>query len=174
MNVLIIEDEAPAFRRLEKILLEIDPSIKILEVLDSVDDAVKWFNNHKAPDLALMDIQISDGISFQIFERTEVPCPVVFTTAFDEYLMKAFKVNSIDYLLKPIKKEELESSLTKYKRLHANNSETDLAEILSQINLTEQKFKSRFLVKMGDKMLSLSLSHIFRYLHLPKVHVYLK
>ncbi len=162
MKVLIIEDEAPAFRRLEKILMEIDSSIEILEVLDSVEDTVKWFKNHELPDLALMDIQISDGISFQIFEEYEVKCPVIFTTAFDEYLLKAFKVNSIDYLLKPIKKEDLERSLEKYKNLHAsfNQSQIDMAELLSQINLTEAKYKSRFLVKQGDKMLAIRVEDI--------------
>ena len=157
MKVLIIEDEAPAFRRLEKILLEIDSSIEIVEVLDSVEDAVKWMKNHERPDLALMDIQISDGISFQIFDQIEVQCPVIFTTAFDEYLLKAFKVNSIDYLLKPIKKEDLEHSLEKYRNLQAtfNSNGVDMGALLSQINLTETKFKSRFLVKQGDKMLAI-------------------
>ena len=162
MKVLIIEDEAPAFRRLEKILLEIDPSIEILEVLDSVEDTVKWLNNHEHPDLALMDIQISDGISFQIFEECEVKSPVIFTTAFDEYLLKAFKVNSIDYLLKPIKKEDLQRSLIKYRSLHenVNTPQINMAELLSQINLTETKFKSRFLVKQGDKMLAIRVEDI--------------
>ena len=162
MKVLIIEDEAPAFRRLEKILLEVDSSIEILEVLDSVEDTVKWLENHDQPDLALMDIQISDGISFQIFEEFDIKCPIIFTTAFDEYLLKAFKVNSIDYLLKPIKKEELERALTKYKSLHENFSKPkiDMAELLGQINLTETRFKSRFLVKQGDKMLAVRVEDI--------------
>lgn len=161
MNVLIIEDEAPAFRRLEKILLEIDPDIKIVEVLDSVEDAVKWFKNHSAPDIALFDIQISDGISFQIFDQIEVPCPVVFTTAFDEYLMKAFKVNSVDYLLKPVKKDELKSALDKFKKLHAPKpADLNLTEILKHISLSEQQFKTRFLVKIGEKMLSIKANEI--------------
>lgn len=157
MRVLIIEDEAPAFRRLEKILAEIDPSIEIVEVLDTVEDAVKWFNNHQMPDLALMDIQISDGISFQIFEQIDVRCPVIFITAFDDYLLKAFKVNSIDYLLKPIKKADLESSLNKYQNLKANFSskEMDLSMLLSKINLSEKQYKNRFLIKQGDKMISI-------------------
>lgn len=157
MKVLIIEDEAPAFRRLQKILLEIDPNIEIVEVLDTVEDTVKWLSNHQAPDLALMDIQISDGISFQIFDKIDVKCPVIFTTAFDEYLLKAFKVNSIDYLLKPIKKEELKNALTKYQSLQQtfSNSGFDMAALLSQINLTETTYKSRFLVKQGDKMLAI-------------------
>ncbi|MEO9872048.1 LytR/AlgR family response regulator transcription factor [Ekhidna sp.] len=162
MKVLIVEDEAPAFRRLEKILMDIDPDIEILEVLDTVEDTVKWMKNHDLPDLALMDIQISDGISFQIFDQIDVKCPVIFTTAFDEYLLRAFKVNSIDYLLKPIKKEDLERSIEKYKTLHQsfNQSGVDMSALLSQINLTETKFKSRFLVKQGDKMLAIKSEDI--------------
>ena len=162
MKVLIIEDEAPAFRRLEKILLEIDPSIEIVEVLDSVEETVKWMNNHEHPDLALLDIQISDGISFQIFDQVEFNCPIIFTTAFDEYLLKAFKVNSIDYLLKPIKKEDLERSLEKYRSLQNTFSQSgiDMAALLSQINLSEAKHKSRFLVKQGDKMLAIRAEDI--------------
>ncbi len=155
MKVLIIEDEAPAYRRLEKILLEIDPSIKILEVIDTVEEAVNWFGQNSC-DLVLMDIQISDGISFQIFDKIEVKCPVVFTTAFDEYLLRAFKVNSIDYLLKPIKKEDLVRALNKYKRLHGHSMpEADLSAILKKISLTEVNYKNRFLVKQGEKMLSI-------------------
>ncbi|MEQ9467600.1 MAG: LytTR family DNA-binding domain-containing protein [Ekhidna sp.] len=162
MKVLIIEDEAPAFRRLQKILLEIDPTIEIVEVLDTVEDTVKWLSNHQAPDLALMDIQISDGISFQIFDKIDVKCPVIFTTAFDEYLLKAFKVNSIDYLLKPIKKEELKSALTKYQSLQRSfsNDGFDMAALLSQISLNETTYKSRFLVKQGDKMLAIRTEDI--------------
>jgi len=177
MRVIIIEDEAPAFRRLEKILLEIDPTIEIVEVLDSVEDTVKWLQNHEHPDLAMLDIQISDGISFQIFEETEVKCPVIFTTAFDEYLLKAFKVNSIDYLLKPIKKEELAQSLTKYKNLHGETASAtpDLTNLLNQINLSETKYKSRFLVKQGDKMLAIRTEDIvcFHSKH-GVVHIYTK
>lgn len=156
MKILIIEDEAPAYRRLEKILIEIDPEIQILEVLDSVEESVKWFQTNAVPDVALMDIQISDGISFQIFEKIEVKCPVIFTTAFDEYMMRAFKVNSIDYLLKPIKKEELEQALRKFKNLRNTfSADTNLTDILKQISRSEAKYKGRFLVKLGDKMLSI-------------------
>jgi len=156
MKLLIIEDEAPAYRRLEKILGEIDPSIQIVEVLDSVEESVKWLKSHPTPDVALMDIQISDGLSFHIFDQIEVKCPVIFTTAFDEYLLRAFKVNSIDYLLKPIKKEDLQQALQKFKNLRqAFSGESNIADILKQISLTETKYKSRFLVKQGDKMLSI-------------------
>ncbi|MEM8940274.1 MAG: LytTR family DNA-binding domain-containing protein [Bacteroidota bacterium] len=163
MKVLIVEDEAPAFRRLEKILHEIDASIEIMEVFDSIEDTVKWMKNHQAPDLAFMDIQISDGISFQIFDKAEVKCPVIFTTAFDEYMLKAFKVNSIDYLLKPIKREELEGALKKYKDLHQASPilpQLSLQEILSQIKLGDDPYKSRFLVKQGEKMLAIKAKDI--------------
>jgi DNA-binding LytR/AlgR family response regulator len=161
MKVLIIEDEAPAFRRLEKILLEIDPTIEILEVLDSVEDSVKWLNNHQAPELIFMDIQISDGISFQIFEETDLLSPVIFTTAFDEYMLRAFKVNSVDYLLKPIKKEEMEAALVKFRNLHFTAQQgMDFADLIKNITLNDQKYKSRFLVKQGDKMLSIRVEDI--------------
>lgn len=161
MKVLIIEDEAPAFRRLEKILLEVEPSTEILEVLDSVEDSVKWLRNHEAPDLIMMDIQISDGISFQIFDEIKVESPVIFTTAFDEYLLRAFKVNSIDYLLKPIKKEDLGHALDKFKSLTGEKEQgVDLSQLLKQISLTETTYKSRFLVKQGDKMLAIKTEDI--------------
>ena len=119
MKVLIIEDEAPAFRRLQKILEELRPGIEIIDVIDSVEDSVKWLNNHNHPDLIFMDIQLSDGISFEIFDHVAISNPVIFTTAFDEYMLRAFRVNSIDYLLKPIKTEELAQSLQKYETMKA-------------------------------------------------------
>ena len=162
MKVLIIEDEAPAFRRLEKVLMEIDPSIEILEVLDSIEDSVKWIRNHDAPDLAFLDIQISDGISFQIFDEIKVTFPVIFTTAFDEYMLRAFKVNSIDYLLKPIKKEDLEGAINKYKDLIGDKSapSDDLSELLKRISLTEVQYKSRFLVKQGEKLIAIRVEDV--------------
>ena len=90
MKVLIIEDEAPAFRRLQKVLEEINPDIEIVEVIDSVDDSIKWIRNHDSPDLIFMDIQLSDGISFEIFDQVDIKSPVIFTTAFDEYVLRAF------------------------------------------------------------------------------------
>jgi len=156
MKVLIIEDEAPAFRRLEKVLEEIDAGIDIIDVIDSVEESVKWFENHKHPDLIFMDIQLSDGISFDIFEKTKITKPVIFTTAFDEYMLRAFKVNSIDYLLKPIVKEDLKQSLEKYNGLKTQFSSPlpDLEMLVRQISLTEKQYKSRFLVKVGEKLIS--------------------
>ncbi len=161
MKVLIIEDEAPAFRRLQKILEEINPELEIVEVIDSVEDTVKWLRNHDNPDLIFMDIQLSDGISFEIFDEVEITSPVVFTTAFDEYMLRAFKVNSIDYLLKPIKKEDLQHSLEKFQSLKASFSgNQNLNDLISQIKLDERKYKTRFLVKLGDRLLSIETSDI--------------
>lgn len=163
MTVLIIEDEAPAFRRLQKLLEEIDDSIQIVEVFEGVKEAVKWLNHHQSPDLIFMDIQLSDGLSFEIFEQIEINKPVIFTTAFDEYMLKAFKVNSIDYLLKPINKGDLQRSLEKYKNLKSQFSEAEtpsIQELIKNIRLDDRKFKSRFLVKMGEKMMSVETEDI--------------
>jgi len=167
MKVLIIEDEAPAFRRLQKVLEEIDHQIEIVEVLDSVNDSIKWLKNHQSPDLIFMDIQLSDGISFDIFEDIEVKSPVIFTTAFDEYTLRAFKVNSIDYLLKPIKKEELEKGIDKYRFFKKQfggaiqqPQEEKLGELIRNIKLNDKQYKNRFLIKTGDKLLSISADEI--------------
>ncbi len=162
MKIVIIEDEAPAFRRLQKVLEEIDSTIEIVEVIDSVEESIKWFNNHTMPDLIFMEIQLSDGLSFEIFESVQIKKPVIFTTAYDEYSLRAFKVNSIDYLLKPIKKNDLEQSLIKYngiKNSYAENP-SNLNALISQIKLDEKNYKSRFLIKMGDKLISILSENI--------------
>lgn len=163
MKVLIIEDEAPAFRRLQKVLEEIKSTIEIVEVIDSVEDSVRWLRNHAAPELIFMDIQLSDGISFEIFEKIKIKSPVIFTTAFDEYMLRAFKVNSIDYLLKPIKKEDLAHSLRKYagmKEAFSANDTGDLNELIRHIHLNDQKYKTRFLVKKGEQLVSVQSDDI--------------
>lgn len=162
MKVLIIEDEAPAFRRLQKILEEVDSQVEIVEVIDSVEESVKWIKNHQLPDLIFMDIQLSDGISFEIFDQVKVSKPVVFTTAFDEYMLRAFKVNSIDYLLKPIKKEDLQHSMRKLQDLKSQfaGNGLDIGEVVRHIKLDEQRYKTRFLVKQGDKMISVETEQI--------------
>jgi DNA-binding LytR/AlgR family response regulator len=175
MKVLIIEDEAPAFRRIQKILEEIDPAISIIDVIDTVSESVKWFNNHRMPDLIFMDIQLSDGLSFEIFDNVKVSAPVIFTTAFDEYMLRAFKVNSINYILKPIKKEDVAFSLQKYQGLKDafNDGGRDINELIRGIKLDDKKFKSRYLVKQGDKFLSINTEDIaFFYAH--NALVYLK
>ncbi|MEO9477302.1 MAG: LytTR family DNA-binding domain-containing protein [Cyclobacteriaceae bacterium] len=161
MKVLIIEDEAPAFRRLQKLLEEIQPDIEIVEVLDSVEESVKWFGNHNAPDLIFSDIQLSDGISFEIFDQVKMTRPVIFTTAFDEYMLKAFRVNSIDYLLKPIKQEDLKKSITKFHEMKsAFGGGADLTELLKQIHMGGRDYKARFLVRLKDKLVSVETEDI--------------
>ena len=161
MKVLIIEDEAPAFRRLQRILESLDENIEIVEVIDTVEESINWLTVNTAPDLIFMDIQLADGLSFEIFESTEIKTPIIFTTAYDEYALKAFKVNSIDYLLKPIDEEKMALSLSKFKNLKATfSSSVDLKEILRNIQPEEKKYKSRFLVKNRDKLLSISVQEI--------------
>src|SRR4030066_472408 len=115
MKCLIVEDEKSAAERLVGLIKKYDPSIGITEIVQSVKNAVQWLNTHQAPDLIFMDIQLADGLSFEIFEQTIVKTPVIFTTAYDEYALKAFKVNCIDYLLKPIDQDELKNAIDKFK-----------------------------------------------------------
>jgi DNA-binding LytR/AlgR family response regulator len=114
MKILIIEDEDLAVKKLRKTLSSLETESEVVGVADSIQSSLSWLESNEAPDLILMDIELSDGQSFEIFNRTEVKSPVVFTTSYDEYALKAFKVNSIDYLLKPIQKEDLQAALNKY------------------------------------------------------------
>ncbi|HEV7349507.1 LytR/AlgR family response regulator transcription factor [Telluribacter sp.] len=117
MNLIIIEDESIAARRLKKMVQELDPAFNVIALLDSIEKSVKWLQDNPGPDLILLDIELVDGQSFEIFSQVEVQCPVIFTTAYDEYAIKAFKINSIDYLLKPIQEKELAQSLQKFRNL---------------------------------------------------------
>lgn len=154
MNFLIIEDEYHAAKMLTKLLTNLKPQAEILEVLDSVEDAVKWFQNNAMPDLVFMDIQLADGLSFDIFRQVPVNCPVIFTTAFDRYSLQAFKVNSVDYLLKPIEKDELSAALQKFRRYHQNPAKItfnndSLQNFIQQLS-QPKPYKSRFLLKHGQ------------------------
>src|SRR6201995_5538447 len=117
MKVLIIEDEKPAFENLVEELLQVEENIQTISTCSSVDESIKWLNNNQQPDLILMDIQLSDGLSFNIFKSCNVTCPVIFTTAYDKYLTQAFEYSSIDYLLKPISQDKLKNAIRKYKSL---------------------------------------------------------
>lgn len=152
MNVLIIEDENAAARRLEKLLKEVAPDISILQQLDSVEASVLWLGQHPAPDLIFMDIHLADGASFDIFEHVQVRCPVIFTTAYNEYALQAFKVNAVDYLLKPIKSTELHAALEKYKKIfrQAAPDYTALLETLKRHN--EPQFLQRMLIRFGHSL----------------------
>ena len=148
MNVLIIEDEAAAVTRLRKMMVEVDPTIQVVADLPTIRQAVEWINNNPAPDLALFDVQLADGESFAIFQHVEVDFPVIFITAFDEYAIKAFRVNALDYLLKPLKKAELIEALARVKKVGVVRDHAPLA-IRSA---TEPPFVpiNRFLIRYGD------------------------
>jgi DNA-binding LytR/AlgR family response regulator len=158
MKVLIIEDEQPANQKLIRLLKELDSGIEITDVLKSVEEATNWFFRNPVPELIFMDIQLEDGICFEIFENCEIKTPVIFTTAYDEYALKAFKVNSIDYLLKPIVPEELKNALNKFTVLHGQK--TDVAIFESVIKHFQPKTKERFLVKIGEHFRSIPTSKI--------------
>ena len=123
MNVLIVEDERPASQKLIRLLEEIDPCIEIAGVVKSVEETINWFHNNLSLDLAFMDIQLEDGICFEIFENCDIKTPVIFTTAYDEYSLKAFKVNSVDYLLKPIDPNELQDAIHKFRLFHSQKTD---------------------------------------------------
>lgn len=161
MNVLIIEDEERAYKNLKHILLEIDPTINILSWLQSVEQSIAWFNSNNTPDLIFLDIQLSDDLSFKIFETVEVSCPIIFTTAFDEFAIKAFELNSIDYLLKPINQKNIETSLAKFNaRTKSNSNPYDkLIADLKNISVSHN-YKERFLVNKGDELVIILTSEI--------------
>ncbi len=146
MNILIIEDEPLVAQDLKNLITMAEPEAKILDTITSVEAARGWFDGNNLPDLILSDIQLSDGISFEIFETLHIHCPIIFTTAYDEYAIRAFKLNSIDYLLKPVDEAELRAALTKYKSL---TTETILGEQLKSLMNTwgnqSRKYKERFL-----------------------------
>jgi len=154
MRILIIEDERPASRRLSKMIVECRPKAEIIEVLDSVEASVKWFRSFEAPDLVFMDIQLADGISFDIFKQTDIEVPVIFTTAYDQYTLKAFKVNSVDYLLKPIDPDHLELAMDKFDKIFRQQAAFDagaLKNLLENLN-GKKAYKERFLVKIGQQL----------------------
>lgn len=163
MTILIVEDEKIAIRRLKRLLEELCPDCRLAGSVDTIDGAVAWFQNNETPDLAFFDIQLADGISFEIFKKIEISCPVVFITAYDEYALRAFEVNSIDYLLKPIDKEKLTRALKKYERLVALNQNRgmDPAVIRETMEMMKgKKYKERFIVKFGDHLKSVSAGDI--------------
>ncbi|HEV8515298.1 MAG TPA: LytTR family DNA-binding domain-containing protein [Cyclobacteriaceae bacterium] len=159
MNILIIEDEPQAAQRVEKLIEAIVPNVKIVAVLDSVKRAVQWFTSNPSPDLAIMDIQLADGISFNIFEQCKVKCPVIFTTAYEEYALKAFKVNSIDYILKPVDADELKAAVQKYQSLNAA-PEKMLESIGFAVQMLAKKYKERFVIKVGEHLKSFEANDI--------------
>lgn len=158
MKVLIIEDEQPAANKLIRLLKEIDANIEIIEVIGSVEQSVNWLASHCSPELIFMDIQLEDGISFEIFENYKIDTPVIFTTAYDAYALKAFKVNSVDYLLKPISFDDLKMAIDKFKAFHKPTMNyPHLQAIIDQL---QPKTKERFLIKIGEHYTSVQTRSI--------------
>lgn len=150
MKILIVEDEPLAAKRLEGLVKSQDPGVEVLARLDSVRDTLEWLSHHPAPDLVFMDVQLADGLCFEIFQETDLRSPVVFTTAYDEYALRAFKVNSVDYLLKPIDTDELGVALAKFKSYHSADMERDKLNRLLE-SVAPPAHKSRFLIKVGSR-----------------------
>jgi DNA-binding LytR/AlgR family response regulator len=168
MKILIVEDEELAVKKIRKTLAGVEPDAEVVAVTDSILSTVNWLEENQAPDLILMDIELSDGQSFEIFNQTTIKSPVIFTTSYDEYALKAFKVNSIDYLLKPIQKEDLEAALQKLKQMKdlykQEDPKTDvtidsLVKELQQ-KLQPKEFRKRFLVKHAQKLVSIEVDEI--------------
>lgn len=152
MKTLIIEDEAFAADALEAMFLKLRPQARVLAKLESIEESVEWFRENEAPDLIFCDIHLSDGSSFEIFKQVEIKSSIIFTTAYNEYAIEAFKVNSVDYLLKPIKKEELEQAIEKYESLKQINLSEELQNLQNLISNVSGKSenKARFMVKSGQ------------------------
>lgn len=158
MNVLIIEDEVLTAKHLENLLSKLDSTVKVVKVCDSIKSSVIFLKEKTSIDLIFADIHLSDGLSFEIFNQVKTDIPVIFTTAYDDYAIKAFKVNSVDYLLKPIDREELKAALDKFKKITANNRESiDLDEIRS---ILKKEYKGRFMVRSGASLISVKTSDI--------------
>src|SRR5215217_5987004 len=168
MKIFIVEDEDLAVKKLKKTLQSVDEEATVVGEADSIKSSVEWLQSNPAPDLILMDIELADGQSFEIFNQTKVQSPVIFITSYDEYALKAFKVNSVDYLLKPVQKEDLQSALEKYKQMkkvYAVDKETSSISIDALVKELQQKlqtkdYRKRFLVKHGQKLVSVEVDEI--------------
>jgi DNA-binding LytR/AlgR family response regulator len=163
MKVLIVEDEELAVKKLQKILLAVDNRADIVGVTGSIKDTVEWLQENQQPDLILMDIELSDGQSFEIFNLMEVKSPVIFTTSYDEFALKAFKVNSLDYLLKPVQKDELQAALAKFRKLReGRNTDINIDSLVKELQqkLRPKEYRKRFLVKHAQKLASVEIEEI--------------
>jgi DNA-binding LytR/AlgR family response regulator len=162
VKVLIVEDEPLAAAQLAVLLTQLKPEVEIFAVCDTVESTVKWLDKNPLPDLAFFDIQLGDGLSFEIFKKIDLTIPVIFTTAYDQYALQAFKVNSIDYLLKPIDKEELSAALSKFDLLHSHPVHQITPELLQTLisSIGKKEYKKRFLVKIGTHLKSVNIEEI--------------
>ena len=160
MKAVIIEDENIAAQALQSLVREIDPEMEVLTILQTIEESVEWFEENPMPDLVFMDIHLADGSSFAIFEKVDITCPIIFTTAYDEYALKAFEVNSIDYLLKPINKADMERALKKFKSLTSKPDKASLEGLLAPMGGLKKKYKTCFLIPERDKLIPLATSNI--------------
>lgn len=168
MKILIVEDEELAVKKLRKTLQSVDETATVVGEADSISNTVAWLQSNPAPDLILMDIELADGQSFEIFNQTKVKSPVIFITSYDEYALKAFKVNSVDYLLKPVQKEDLHAALEKYRQMkkmytgEPTNSSISIEELVKELQqkLQTKEYRKRFLVKHGQKLVSIETDEI--------------
>ena len=168
MKVLIIEDEELAVKKLRKTLNAVDESAEVVGVADSIRTSVNWLQSNPSPDLILMDIELCDGQSFEIFDKVDVKSTVIFTTSYDEFALKAFKVNSVDYLLKPVQKDDLQAAIDKYKKLKTLYKDANESPVLNIENLVKElqqkmqgkEFRKRFLVKQAQKLVSIETDQI--------------
>ncbi len=174
MKVLLIEDEKPAANRLTTLIQQYDPDIEIVARLDSVKKSVAWLRANPKPELTFMDIQLGDGLSFEILETIPFKAPIIFTTAYDEYAIKAFKANSVDYLLKPIDFDELSSAIDKYKELHMPGNEPvttaeSMENLQKAIGMLTRQYKSRFVVKVGEHLHAIPVEKIAYFFSMEKM-----
>jgi len=160
MNVLVVENEIPAAEKIVKLLKKTDRSINVLGIVETVEGAINRLQMKPQPDLILMDIQLDDGLCFEIFETINIDIPVIFTTAYDEYTLRAFKVNSVDYLLKPVDEKSLESAVKKFKKLYFDDKDPFKRDFRQLINEFRNQYKSRFLIKIGEKFRSVPTAEI--------------
>ncbi|HRX68103.1 MAG TPA: LytTR family DNA-binding domain-containing protein [Tenuifilaceae bacterium] len=161
MKYIITEDEKPTAERLKRMISNVSPDLEHLVTFDSVSSAVKWLNASEHPDLAFFDIQLADGLSFEIFEQVQVEFPVIFTTAFNEYAIKAFKVNSIDYLLKPIDETELKNAIEKFQKGFSKKTKSfDSDAIERALAMLTNTYKTRFVVKVGEHIRMIPVEEI--------------
>lgn len=161
MNVVIIEDEKTAAKNLQYLLSEVDASIHVDKVIDTVSGAVDFFSEETNIELAFFDIHLADGISFEIFEKVQVPLPVIFTTAYDEYALRAFKVNSIDYLLKPIDEGELKEAINKFKSNKRTNPKIEqFQQMLQMLHVESKTYKTTYLVQQRDTLIPLPINDV--------------
>lgn len=164
MKILVIENERPAAEKIVKLLKKIDKTVTILGIIETVEEAINRIQYKPEPDLILMDIQLDDGLCFEIFETITVDIPVIFTTAYDEYTLKAFKVNSVDYLLKPINEESLKTALAKFNKFYYADKDPFKRDFRQLIHEFRNQYKSRFLIRIGEKYRSIvagEISHFY-------------